>query len=354
MTHKNRVLVFSEFPFDFKWTPPMRVGPGIWAFEPSKHRVRPLTGESDADYRKRASAVVAAVSPFHGLGGGHVHFALRTDGEALASDAQAEQSLFEFLAALRLWKPLRMQIDGSYEVDDDGESIGVNLRMYRQVTPEVPQLVAAVPEAARRCSTRDLRVGRALAARIRSLNDSQDLRLLNAWTGFAQATLGTIGSAQMTTVALFGVLDTLLTPGSANSASLGRRADRTLSERLLRFRTEEWIRAHYERLRDSYAHGNMLAHARGERLHGEAARAIPIIHELARLCLLRWLVQSRDWRTRHQSLKGPRAKQLDHVRYERSVLWNSAPSVLDLHPGQLNFDHSGSLNKRVSAPSSGA
>lgn len=336
----NRVFRFASFPFDHDWSPPVPLSCGLSAVSLGSLDVLDREGETQGQRDVRQAATAASLVPFYGLPGvGHDHFALVADHVQAATSEAADELFFAFLAALRLWRPLPMSFGGSYRAASPEGAIDSPFAAYHQDASAISGPGPSEPESANRYIVSDLKIAAALVSRVRSLSNDDDPQLINAWTCFAQATLGTVGSAQFMVTALFGVLEALLTPGHASGRDLGRRSACALQDRVLGLDVEEWIVSAYSQRRSAFAHGNVLwrtkASAWGVPLTGEAARMVSTIHEIARLCLLRWLSQPGRWRKETQAQRGA---GLDALTYRDSPIFRNSVSLLDgmAHQGNMS------------------
>lgn len=327
----DRVLRFASFPFDHKWSPPLRLAGGLSAVSIGSLDVLDWPGESLADRHTRRVATAASLVPFYGLPGhGHDYFALVADADHLPTSSAADERFFMFLTALRLRKPLPLLLGGSYKAGSTDGEVDGPIAVYHQDAPAVVGPVPSGPEAAQRYTARDLRIAAAIMRRMLDLKPEENPQLINAWACFAQASLGSIQSAQFMATALFAVLEALLTPGYASSKVLARRTAVALGGRQLGLDAEGWVENAYAECRNAFAHGDVLWRTKakqwGAPLHGQAAATISTIHEIARLVLLRWLLQRADWRREVQASKGA---ALDGLTYARSLLFETTRTMLD-------------------------
>ncbi len=327
----DRVFRFASFPFDHKWSPPMRLVGGLSAVSIGSLDAVDWPGESLVERHTRRVATAASLVPFYGLPGqGHDYFALVADADQLPASTAADERFFMFLTALRVWKPLPFLLGGSHKTGSTGGEIDGPIAIYHQDAPAIVGPVPSGPEAAQRYTVRDLRIAASIMSRVLNLKPEENPQLINAWTCFAQASLGTIQSAQFMATALFAVLEALLTPGYASSKVLARRTAVALAGRQLRLDAEGWVENAYAECRNAFAHGDVLWRTKakqwGAPLHGQAGATISTIHELARLVLLRWLLQRADWRRDVQASKGA---ALDGLKYGRSLLCEATRTMLD-------------------------
>jgi len=309
----------------------MRLAGGLSAVSVGSLDVVNCPGESLAERHARRVATAASLVPFYGLPGrGHDHFALVADADHLPKSSAADERFFMFLTSLRLWKPLPFLLGGSHKAGSTVGEVDDPIAIYHQDAPAIVGPVPSGPEAAQRYTVRDLRIAASIMSRVLNLKPEENPQLINAWTCFAQASLGTIQSAQFMATALFAVLEALLTPGYANSKVLARRTAEALADRQLGLDTENWVANAYAECRNAFAHGNALWRTKpkqwGAPLHGQAAATISTVHELARLVLLRWLLQRSDWSREVQASKG---ETLDGLKYGRSLLWEATGTLLD-------------------------
>lgn len=145
-----RVLLFNDFPFDFQWRPPLDLGNGLRAIEVRQHEVAQLAGETLRDHALRKAITLASLMPWSGSRGvGHINFALTftPDGNQAADDA--DEVFFRFLAALRLWRPLPIDVASTCERGPTGMS-GVAERLRPRRIPAPGKLGAAACRIARR------------------------------------------------------------------------------------------------------------------------------------------------------------------------------------------------------------
>jgi hypothetical protein len=284
----DRVFRFASFPFDHDWSPPVRLAGGLTAVGLGSLEVVDWAGESAEERYTRGVATAASLVPFYGLPGiGHDHFALVADSDQLPTSSAADERFFMFLAALRLWRPLPLLLGGSYTAGSTDGKVDGPIAIYHQDAPAIVGPVPSGPEASERYSLRDLRIASGIMSRVLELVPDKNPQLINAWTCFAQASLGTIQSAQFMATALFAALEALLTPGYASSRVLARRTAEALADRKLQLDVCDWVTKAYAGRRNAFAHGDVLWRTKGKQwgdpLHGEAAATLSTMHELARL-----------------------------------------------------------------------
>jgi hypothetical protein len=260
-------LLFSQFPGQLLLEDlPLAVGPDVYV------ETTPVDVLENADPPAFADFV---------LPGYHVDWTLWSNrclrcprAGNRASKREPGVLLFNSLAALRLWDPARICIEGKFE-------LGKNEAMENAV---LFHLKCPSPfDASSFYSPADVASAAAIAQRQLELWELGYQRVVTATTLFLHVTCGFSVSFQMSYLGLCSALEALFVPQGAKKAT-------TLANRAARFLTlpetvGDWLEGEYGCGRNRLAHGDDDAVPWGK-LREERRLAFGALHEIARLCIL--------------------------------------------------------------------
>jgi hypothetical protein len=294
----DSVLLFSRFSYDSASRElPIKVGPGVNLAQ------TPFAFLSAI----KPACLACFVLPGYGLIDTVPHVCLHSPvSEPRPDGLSARQCFFIALPALRLQKPVPLEIAGAFEIGPEAQILApalFNLRSTWPVGPSTLQFTA-----------QDVRQSFDIAQKV--IDVCPKYRCLSsAIVHFSQATCGLITSLQMARMALFAALEALFGGKKSDGGErLAKRANRALGNVDFGFVLEDWLKEEYNRKRNELAHGLQdvvpWSEARPENLESFGR-----MHEIVRLSLLGWL-SCQDYKLERffsTSVKNTRAKQLDQM-----------------------------------------
>ncbi len=191
---------------------------------------------------------------------------------------------FTSIGALRLQKPLQIEVGGQFTLGKDEDLIEA---------PQSFHLTSAwQPRPSARYNAEDITAASEIARRlldVRCQVSNRGSRLESALVYFSQVTTGLVGSLQLAYVGLWASLEALFVPqGDGKAKTIAARIARFLQSFDFTVDLESWIESEYARRRNSFAHGQhrVSPWAPGT---DPAPQAFGRLHEIARLCLLGFL-----------------------------------------------------------------
>ena len=296
----DRVLLFHDLPYDFEEQLPAVVAGSLTLQATPQGRLA------------RHPPTAAFLLPGYGLPVGINNCCLV---DSAPDQENPDLLFFNFLTALRLWKPIYINVGGSFTVLN-GENeffFGSPLKGYGAKSAGGQYRDGAL-------SIDDFRRAARIREAMAALDDGGERKLMTAWLCFSQVTLGSVGAYQASIITLFAALEAFFTNGNSQPHDLAKRVSRFLQRKndQFTFDVEEWLRETYVALRGRYAHGRYDA-LPGMSLRLERAQDFHRLHEIARLSVLGLLTKDRSWRLANCALTGAGLRQLDLIDPADSV-----------------------------------
>ncbi len=229
----------------------------------------------------------------------------RTFKTSLYPNVAAPSLFANFITALRLQKPCTIAVGGQFEVGSDDEPIK-HAGSWNRTTVHNPK-------NAGRYSKDDIELASNITKGLLEIRQSDDERQLeSALIYFSQVTQGFSISLQLCYLGLWASLEALFKPNGNKAKTIAKRITAYLSGFFENDENmEQWLITEYQKRRSEFVHGSHIAPPVLQNVR-KGKDAIPILHEVTRLCLLGFLSMEKSER-RQVFQKKCKQKRLDSL-----------------------------------------
>ena len=265
------ILLFHHLPFDFGRELPIPLSDGV-CLDQTPQKWLDGTDSGLADF----------LLPGYSLPGiGLNNCCLRChDVGAPVENLSAVDLLFRAVLALRLHRPLRIEVGGTFRVGNPDDRIldptRHELSSPWNATETTPYTAEAVANAG------------LIAGRLRFVEQFRFRQLQAGLILFGQVTTGFSKSYQLSYFGLFSALEAVFSPTGNKARSLAKRASSFLQSVDFPVCLEDWVRDEYVNGRSTIAHGKYNA-SFGSGISPDRLATFATLHEITRLTLLGFL-----------------------------------------------------------------
>lgn len=286
-TTGDKFLIFRNFPFQYDTSNdlPFKIAPNIsLALRP--HEIFNKSNIPTTIDEKEYNSLIDYIAPGYNLNLSYENFCFYSPIDNLISNNHTvDQLYFVTLSCLRIIKPYKINIAGSFSLGDEDSPID-NPKLYWLETPWSPEEKG--PEITNVYTFKILEICYELVKKILCINDKNCSNFISAFILFSQVTHGATQSYQMAFITLYSALEALFRPDGTKSKTLGRRVSKFLKNIDSKIDIEQFISNNYYRDRN-IVHGIQDITSIFSRLSDKKKNNFSILHEITRLCILGFL-----------------------------------------------------------------